>query len=635
MAKHRFKTEVNQLLHLIIHSLYSHPEIFLRELISNASDALDKLKYLTLIDDSFKNMEFQPKIDVSFGTEAGKIITLSEKPDKKKIITVSDTGIGMNERELEENLGTIARSGTSDFLKTLTGDAKKDSSLIGEFGVGFYSSFMVADRVEVISKKAGKTSAYKWVSDGQGNYEIEESNRDGNGTTVILFLNETGDEYADRWRIEEIIKKYSNHIPFPIFLHYEDIRHEGEGSGRKEIKEQKVAQANAASALWRRPKSELTEEDYNDFYKSISHDTEDPLLYFHTQAEGTMEYTTLFYIPTKAPIDLYWADFVPGIKLYIKRVFITDDDKELMPHYLRFIRGIIDSEDLPLNISREILQQNRILTNIKNTSVKKIIGEITNLKKDRAKYDTFYEEFHRPLKEGVYQDFSNRDALLELLQFKSTKVEGYSGFADYKERMKPEQKAIYYITGENEQALRNSPLLEAYKEKDIEVLVMDDEIDEIVIPSIGKYKEVELKSVNRSDAAEDLKTQKDREIEKKLGPLVEKIKKMLGDAVKDVRASTRLSDSPSCIVADDKDPTIQMQQILKAMGQKEIPQVKPILELNPNHEIIKKLEETQNDEMIEDVSRLLYEQALLLEGAGLKDPSSFVKRLNRVLTKSL
>jgi molecular chaperone HtpG len=494
---------------------------------------------------------------------------------------------------------------------------------------------MVADRVEVISKKAGKTSAFKWVSDGQGNYEIEESNRDGNGTTVILYLNDTGNEYADRWRIEGIIKKYSNHIPFPIFLHYENIRHEGEGPGRKEIKEQKVEQANAASALWRRPKSEITEEDYRDFYKSISHDTEDPLLYFHTQAEGTMEYTTLFYIPRKAPIDLYWADFVPGIKLYIKRVFITDDDKELMPHYLRFVRGIIDSEDLPLNISREMLQQNRILTNIKNTSVKKIIGEITNLKNDREKYNTFYEEFHRPLKEGVYQDFSNRDALLELLQFKSTKVEGYSGFADYIERMKPEQKAIYYITGENEHALRSSPLLEAYKEKDMEVLVMDDEIDEIVMPSIGKYKEVELKSVNRSDAAEDLKTHKDREIEKKLEPLVKKIKKMLGDAVKDVRASTRLSDSPSCIVADDKDPTIQMQQILKAMGQKEIPQVKPILELNPNHEIIKKLEDSQNDEMIEDVSRLLYEQALLLEGAELKDPPSFVKRLNRVLTKSL
>jgi len=635
MAKRKFKTEVNQLLHLIIHSLYSHNEIFLRELISNASDALDKLKYLTLTDQAFKNLNFDPRIDISFGSDVQKIITLSDDRDKKKMITVSDTGIGMNDKELEENLGTIARSGTQDFLKSLTGDAKKDSNLIGEFGVGFYSSFMVAEKIEVISKRAGEDAAYKWISDGKGNYEIIDADRDQNGTTVILHLNDDGAEFADRWSIEGIIKKYSNHIPFPIFIHYKDTRYEGAGADRKEIKEQKVEQVNAASALWRRPKKELTDVDYNEFYKTISHDTEDPLLHIHTRAEGTMEYNTLFYIPQKAPIDLFWADYNPGVKLYIKRVFITDDERELMPHYLRFVCGVIDSEDLPLNISREMLQKNRILNNIKNASVKKILGGLINLKKEKEKYDSFYKEFGRPLKEGAYQDFSNRDTIVELLQFKSTISEGYTGFSEYKERMKPDQKAIYYVTGENEQNLRNSPLLEAYNEKDIEVLLMDDEIDEIVIPSIGRYKDIELKSVNRSDAADDLKTREDKESEKKIDPLIKKVRKILGDEVKDVRASTRLSDSPSCIVADEKDPTLQMQQILKSIGQKDLPEVKPVLEINPNHEIIKKLEAADNREILEDVSRLLLEQALLLEGVELKDPPTFVKRLNRILNKAL
>ena len=635
MAKKKFKTEVNQLLHIIVHSLYSHSEIFLRELISNASDALDKLKYLTLIDDDFKNIEFDPCIDISFGTDSGKIITLTDEGGKQKIITVSDNGIGMDARELEENLGTIARSGTQDFLKVLTGDAKKDSNLIGQFGVGFYSSFMVAEKVEVISRKAGEEDAFKWMSDGKGNFEIIDADREQNGTTVILYLNENGQEYFNRWRLEGIIKKYSNHIPFPINLHFEESRFEGEGAGRKEIKEQKVEQANAASALWRRSKSELKEKDYNEFYKMLGHDMEDPLLHIHTRAEGKMEYNTLFYIPKKAPIDLFWTDFTPGVKLYIKRVFITDGEKELLPLYLRFVRGVIDSEDLPLNISREILQKNSILTSIKNASVKKILGELQNLKKDKEKYDSFYTEFRRLLKEGVYQDFSNRDTLLELVQFKSTKIEGYTGFAEYKDRMKPEQKTIYYITGENEQNLKNSPLLEAYKVKDIEVLIMDDDIDEIVTPSIGKYRDIELISVNRSDAADELKTDEDKESEKKIEPLIKKIKKVLGNDVKDVRASTRLSDSPSCIVADEKDPTIQMQHLLRSMGQSDIPEIKPVLEINPGHEIVRKLVNTENSETIEDVSRLLLEQALLLEGAELEDPSSFVKRLNRVLTRSL
>ena len=635
MAKHKFKTEVNQVLHLIIHSLYSHPEIFLRELISNASDALDKLKYLTLTDKAYKSLTFNPHIDISFGESATRIITLSGEGKKKKIITVSDNGIGMNAQELEENLGTIARSGTEDFLKSLTGDVKKDSNLIGQFGVGFYSSFMVSEKVEVISRRAGEENANKWTSDGKGDYEIMDADREENGTTVILYLNETGDEFANKWNIEEIVKKYSNHIPFPIFLQYEISRYEGTGVGRKEIKEPKVEQINSASALWRRPKTELKDEDYYEFYRSICHDIEDPLLYIHTKAEGTLDYTTLFYIPKKAPIDLFWADFIPGVKLYIKRVFITDDDRELMPHYLRFVRGIVDSEDLPLNISREMLQKNRILTNVKNTSVKKILGELLNLKKDKEKYEDFYREFNRPLKEGVYQDFNNRDTLVELLQFKSTKVEGLNGFAEYKERMKPDQKAIYYVTGGSEQSLRRSPLLEAYKERDIEVLLMDDEIDEIIIPVVGKYKDIEMKSLNRSDTAEDLKTKADRQKEKEIEPLVKKMKDILGEEVKDVKASARLSDSPSCIVTDEKDPTIQMQQILKSLGQKDIPEVKPILEINPNHKIVKKLERIDNREILEDAIRLLLEQALLLEGADLKDLPGFVKRMNNVIAKSL
>jgi molecular chaperone HtpG len=630
MSKKKFKTEVTQLLHLIIHSLYSHPEIFLRELISNASDALDTLKYLTLTDDSFKNIPFDPRIDVSFGDEERRIVTISETDKKKKVITVADNGIGMNEADLERNLGTIARSGTRDFLKSLTGDSKKDSNLIGQFGVGFYSSFMVAERVEVLSKKAGEQNAFKWTSDGKGNFEIEEAVRNQNGTTVTLYLSESGEEFANHFAIESIIKKYSNHIPFPIFLHY----YEEKTEGAKTVKVKKERQVNAASAMWRRPKSELKDEDYNEFYRSISHDTDDPLLTVHTQAEGKVEYTTLFFIPKKAPIDLYWADYKPGLKLYIKRVFITDDEKELLPRYLRFIRGIIDSEDLPLNISREILQKNNILTKIRNDSVKKLLGEMNKLKENQEQYNAFYKEFGRPLKEGVYQDLQNQETLLELLQFKSTKSDGYTSFSEYRERMKKDQKAIYYITGENEKILRSSPLLEAWKERDIEVLIMDDDIDEIVIPAVGTYKDIELKSLNRSDALDDMKSQDDREQEKKIAPLVKRIKKILEDEVKDVRASTRLSDSPSCIVADEKDPTIQLQNILKSMGQMDIPEIKPILEINPGHEIVKKLEKTEDETLFEDTARLLYEQALLLEGVQPKDTPSFVKRLNRTLERS-
>ena len=606
MAKHSFQTEVNQLLHLIIHSLYSHKEIFLRELISNASDALDKLKYLTLVDETYKGLPFNPRIDVR----------MDEK--EHKWLSVSDTGIGMNDQDLVENLGTIARSGTRIFLSQMTGDAKKDSNLIGQFGVGFYSSFMVADRVEVLTRKAGESKAWRWESDGKGEYEIQEAERDSFGTTVTLFLNEEGKEFASRWRIEEIIRKYSNHVPFPIFLH----------------SEKKEEQINSASAIWKRPKSELKEEDYNEFYKTLSHDTEDPLLYIHTRAEGALEYTTLFYVPKKAPFDMYQVDYRPGVKLYVKRVFITDDDKELMPTYLRFLRGVIDSEDLPLNVSREILQQNRIMVNIRNASVKKVLGEFQRLAlEDKEKYNQFISQYNRPLKEGLYTDYGNRDILLELVRFKSTKVEGYTSLEEYVQRMLADQKAIYYITGDNEATLRNSPLLEAYKKKDIEVLIMDDEIDEIVIPAIGKYKDYELKPVNRSDAGEDLKSEEDARAKEEVKPAIEKIKRALGDRVKDVRVSVRLSDSPSCIVTDENDPSYKVAALLKAMGHKDPPEVKPILEANPHHEILQKLNRIEDPLLIDDISSLLLDQALLVEGLSVKDPADFVKRLNRILAK--
>ncbi len=623
MSKKQFQTEVNQLLHLIIHSLYSHQEIFLRELISNSSDALDKLKFLNLTDENYKGINFDPRIDVSFDSA-------------EKTITISDSGIGMNEQDLDENLGTIARSGTKGFLNSLTGDAKKDSTLIGQFGVGFYSSFMVADKVEVVTRKAGEETGFKWISDGKGEYEIEASERDSHGTTVKLFLNSEGAEFASRWSIEGVVKKYSNHVPFPIFLHYQDTKFEGEGEDRKEIKEDKVEQINSASAIWKRPKSELKEEDYFEFYKQIAHDLEDPLFYMHTNAEGALEYTTLFYIPSKAPFDLFRADYKAGVKLYVKRVFITDDEKELMPTYLRFVRGIIDSEDLPLNVSREILQQNRVMAKIKSSSVKKILTEIEGLKiKSRDKYNMFWKEFGIPMKEGLYQDFENREKLLDLVMYKSTKSDEFITLSEYVERMAPDQNSIYYITGEKGNVLRKSPLLEMYKNRDIEVLILDNEIDEIVISTVPKYKDYELKSVNRSDAANDLKSDDDRDREKKIEPLVARIKEKLGDRVKDVKASTRLSDSPSCIVADENDPTVQMQSILKAMGQGDIPEFKPILEINPDHEIIRKLENSEDESVVEDISFLLLEQAMIVEGVEIKDPNQFVARMNRVINKAV
>ncbi|MDR1837450.1 MAG: molecular chaperone HtpG [Treponema sp.] len=659
MAQHQFQTEVSRLLHLIIHSLYSNREIFLRELVSNASDALDKLKYLTVADDAYKSINFDPRIDISFNKEA-------KTASSNATLTISDNGIGMNEADLIDSLGTIARSGTRTFLEKLAEDAKKDSNLIGQFGVGFYSAFMVAEKIEVISRKAAEDAAWKWSSDGKEGFEIQSASRDSQGTTVILYLTEEGTEYANRWSIEDIIKRYSNHVAFPIYLTYDEK--EWDDNGKEKGSKTKTDRINSGTALWRRSKTELKDEDYNEFYKQLGHDSDEPLHYIHTKAEGTLEYSTLFYIPKKAPFDLYNVDFKPGVKLYVKRVFITDDDKELMPIWLRFIRGVIDSEDLPLNVSREILQQNKILINIKNASVKKLLSEFKQMAdnavsgsdeasaKAREKWETFVEQFNRPLKEGLYQDFANRDAIQELVRFKSTAVDsspgkaGWTSFADYVSRMKSDQKHIYYITGGDEKTLRSSPLLEAYRAKEIEVLIMDDEIDELVIPSLHSYRKEtpsasdqgsggrtesqswELKAVNRAGADEELGEMKDKTAEKEAKPIIEKIKKALGDRVKDVKLSRRLHDSPSCIVADENDPSMQMAQMLKAMGQTSMPDIKPILEVNGEHPIVAGLKDVDDEGRIADVAGVLLDQALLVEGIKLKDPADFVKRLNRLLS---
>ena len=637
MAKYEFQTEVNQLLHLIIHSLYSNKEIFLRELVSNASDALDKLKYLTVSDAALKNLQFNPRIDISFNEDAST-----------PTLTIRDTGIGMNDEDIKNNLGTIARSGTKAFLEQLAADDKKDSNLIGQFGVGFYSAFMVASKIEVVSKKAGENTVWKWISDGKGEYELEQTDdsafpliddvpEGANGTCITLYLNNEDSEFASRWKIEDIIKRYSDHIAFPIYLHY--IHKEYDDKGNEKSQAAKSEQINDASALWQKPKSELKDEDYKNFYKSLSHDSTDPLLYIHTKAEGTQEYTTLFYVPAKAPFDMYHADYKPGVKLFVKRVFITEDEKELLPVYLRFVRGIIDSEDLPLNVSREILQQNRILHNIRSASVKKLLGEFKKLSEnDKEKYETFITEYNRPLKEGLYSDYEHRDELLELIRFRTTNEENtWTSLADYVQRMKEGQKAIYYITGGDEKALRQSPHLEAYKAKGFEVLIMPDEIDDIVIPSVGKYKDWELKAANRAGSDEELSTdeekKKAKQKEKDFKPIVEKIKNALGDAVKEVRLSKRLADSPSCIVVDENDPSLQMERMMRAMGQQLRGEVKPILEINAEHPILQRLKDTDDEALIADTAFVLLDQALLLEGSTLKDTADFVKRLNKLLAR--
>ena len=621
LSQQPFQTEVSQLLKLIIHSLYSHKEIFLRELISNASDALDKLRYLTLTKDDFKSFTFDPKISLEF------------QDGENPTLTITDSGIGMSKKELQDNLGTIARSGTKNFLSKLSGDAKKDSQLIGQFGVGFYSSFMVADRVEVASKKAGNKEAWRWISDGETGFEIKKDVKKDNGTSIIIHLNDEGKEFASRWQIESLVKKYSDHIDFPIFLTFPEIDYDDEG--KEKSRKLKTEQVNDAKDFCTSSKNELKKKDYKEFYKSFSNDLDEPFDWVHFRAEGNLEFTILFFIPKKASPDIYRADYQSGVKLYVNRVFITDDDKELLPPWLRFAKGVIDSSDLPLNVSREILQQNRIMAKIKSNSVKKILDKLKTVAGDKDKYAQFFDQYGRLIKEGVYQDFEHKEALTDLLRFKSTKDDGLVSLREYTDRMREDQKSIYYITGQNQVSLRNSPLLEMYEKKDMEVLILDDEIDEIIITAVPKYDEKELKSVNRSGAADDFSDDTDKETEKSLKPVLKKIKKILGDKVKDVKVSTRLSDSPSCIVADENDPTAQMQEMMRSMGQMDMPDIKPILEINPEHDIVVKLKSKTKQKAFDDIALLLYEQALIQEGVKLKDPAGFVERLNKVIADTL
>ena len=620
MAKHQFQTEIGQLLKLMTHSLYSNKEIFIRELVSNSSDALDKFNYLSLTDEKFKEEGWSGKISIKLDKEDNSL-------------TIGDNGIGMNEADLMDHLGTIAKSGTKAFMENLTGDAKKDSHLIGQFGVGFYSVFMVADQVDVISKKAGEDQAYMFSTDGSGEYEVKPVTKDEHGTVIYIKLKEDEKEFLDKWRTQEVVKKYSNHIAYPIILNYAEEETEGEGDDKVTKMVNKSEQINAATALWTLSKSELKKDDYVEFYKTISHGDDEPLTYLHNKVEGSQEFTTLFYIPKTAPMDMYRTDYTPGVKLYVKRVFITDDDKELLPPYLRFVKGIIDSEDLPLNVSRELLQENRILANIKQNSVKKILGTIKKLSGEDA--ETFTAQYNRVMKEGIYIDQMNKEILLDIVKYKSSTQEGLVSFEAYMSRGDSEKKEIYYIVGDDEKVLRNSPLLEAYKKANIEVLIMDDqEVDSIVTPMIGAYKEWSLKDITSIDAPDSKSEEEKEEVAKEFKSLTDKIKEVLGEEVKEVKTSTRLTSSPSCVLKDPSDPMAGMAAMFAQMGQ-EVPETPLILEINPDHEMIKKLDVLEDTALFADLSWILLDSAKLSEGLEPKDKGAFASRVASLATKAL
>ncbi len=621
MSQKKFKSEVSQLLHLITHSLYSHREIFLRELISNASDALDKLKYLTLTDGRYKELSFAPRIDIKF-----------DDKDHSWLV-VSDNGIGMNEEELEKHLGTIAHSGTRTFLSAMQ-ENSGSNDLIGQFGVGFYSIFMVATEAKVTSRKAESDSAFCWSSNGQGSFSIEKATKDSFGTEVRLTLKEEGKDFAHRFQIEEIVKKYSDHVSFPIYISY--MQEEFDAKGAPTSSKPNIKQINNASALWKRSRSELKEKDYESFYKSISHDTDPPLFHLHLQAEGALEYTVLLYVPQKAPFGIFYSDFQPEVRLYIRRVFITDDFKKLLPPYLRFLRGVIDSEDLPLNVSREVLQENRLLSQIRATIIKRFLNELGELSAKKPQlFDNFIGHYNRILKEGVYQDFANRDQLLNIVRFHSTRAEGYTSLEEYKSRMRPNQKRIYYLSGAEVQSLRNSPLLERYQAKEIEVLLLGDEIDEVIIPTIGNWKELSLVPINQKSEGDELVDQRDEKLEEQLKPLLAKMKRVLANSIKEVTFSARLENSPACVLLDKNEPTIRMKELLRGLGATDEDEMKPILEINPHHLIIKELHTLTNDQLFNDMCHLLLEQSLLIENIPSKNSGEFVSRINRITEQAL
>jgi molecular chaperone HtpG len=630
MAKHQFQTEANQILNLMIHSLYSNKEIFIRELVSNASDALDKLNMLVLTDDKYKDVTFSPRIDIVANKEA-------------KTLTIKDSGIGMNEEDLMNNLGTIAKSGTKAFLENLTGDQKADSNLIGQFGVGFYACFMVADKVEVTTKKAGEDKALLWTSAGDGEFDIEDTTQDGHGTTIVMHLKDDEEEFLETHRIETIIKKYSNHIPFAIFMDKEKHIPAVTDDDGKETEPSKTEieneQINRANALWTISKGEIKEEEYKDFYSSIAHSSEEPLTWMHNKAEGAIEYTTLFYVPSKAPMDMFRVDYQTGIKLYINRVFITDDEKELMPTYLRFLRGVIDSKDLPLNVSREILQSNAIMNKIKNSSVKKVLSELAKMaKKNPAKYDEFFVEFGNVLKEGLYSDMGNREKILELMKFNTLNSSETVMFEDFVKNVDEEKKEIYYIAGKTSLAmLKASPALERFKAKDIDVLVLNEEVDTIIFPMVTEYKEYKLVAVADAKFEESEEEKKaEEEVAKSYEGLAKEFKEALGENVKSVETTSDLVDSPVKLKEDKEDPAYMMAQMMKQMGQDTgAPAPAPILQINPKHELIVKLKDATDQNLINDAAHVLFDQAKLFDGMELDDTAGFISRLNRIIAKAL
>lgn len=614
-----FETEVKQLLHLMIHSLYSNKEIFLRELISNASDACDKLRFESLSDDALYEGDNELAIHVEYDKEA-------------RTVTVRDNGIGMNRQEVVENLGTIAKSGTRQFLDSLTGDQAKDAHLIGQFGVGFYSSFIVADKVTVTTRRAGLTAEHgvRWESGGEGDYTIETVAKPERGTEVVLHLREGEDDFLDGWRLRSVIHKYSDHITLPIMMQKEAIGEEKSEEGAETV--------NKASALWTRSKNDISDEEYNEFYKHVAHDFEDPMTHIHSRVEGKLDYTSLLFIPKRAPFDLWDRERRHGIKLYVKRVFIMDDAEQLMPNYLRFVRGVIDSSDLPLNISREILQHNKAIDSMRNGSVKKILGLLESMaSKEPEKYLQFWQEFGKVIKEGPGEDFANREQIAKLLRFASTDKdtdEQTVSLIDYVERMKAGQDNIYYITADSFAAAKNSPHLEVFRKKGIEVLLMFDRVDEWLVSSLTEFEGKQLKSVTKGELdlgemENEEEKQQQESVAKDFEGLVKQVEESLGEKVKEVRITHRLTSSPACLVTEEGEMSANLERILKSVGQN-APDIKPILELNPEHPLVAKLKD-ESGERFGDLASILFDQALLAEGGQLDDPAAFVGRLNQML----
>ena len=626
---HGFQTEVKQLLHLMIHSLYSNKEIFLRELVSNAADAADKLRFKALENDSLYENDGDLCVKLSVDKDAGTL-------------TIADNGIGMTRDEVIENLGTIAKSGTKDFFSKLSGDSAKDSQLIGQFGVGFYSAFIVADKVVVRTRAAGQPAdqGVEWTSAGEGDFTVGNIDKETRGTEITLFLRDDEKEFADDWRLRSIISKYSDHISIPVRMWKAPVE-ETEGPDGEKIPGQpgEWETVNKATALWTRDKSEITDEEYTEFYKHISHDFADPMTWAHNKVEGKTEYTSLLYIPSKAPFDLWNREQSHGLKLYVQRVFIMDDAEQFMPTYLRFVKGLLDSNDLPLNVSREILQDNKITQTLRQGCTKRVLQMLERMaKNDAEKYQLFWNEFGNVLKEGPAEDFSNREKIAGLLRFASTHNDSSTqnvSLADYISRMKEGQDKIYYVTADSYQAAKNSPHLEIFKKKGIEVLLMGERIDEWLMQHLNEFDGKQLHSIARGDLdlgdLDDEETKKAKEeAEKQIEGVLERAKTALGEKVLDVKFTHRLTESPACIVADDNGMTTQMMKLMEAAGQP-VPEVKYHFELNPEHQLVKLLADVQDETLFKNWTEVLFDQAALSEQGSLKDPATFVKNLNGLL----